>query len=168
MHNGVLSVMPACLLAGWLCRRLGQIFGELAAYDEAGQLLTGSFMDYAMPRADLLRDVRFRDGSVPSPNNSLGVKGVGEAGTVRSTSSGHERRPGRAAPCRGHAVGYAGLALPHVACTPDIEGVAFRKRCHYGLCPRRPIHPWCSGRPGTERGFGYSRMSASRPGASSV
>jgi carbon-monoxide dehydrogenase large subunit len=39
-------------------------------------------MDYAMPRAELLRDAEIRDGSVPSPNNPLGVKGAGEAGTT--------------------------------------------------------------------------------------
>ena len=70
-------------IAGGMMQGLGQVFGELCVYDEAsGQLLTGSFMDYAMPRADLLRDVVIRDASVPSPNNPLGVKGAGEAGTT--------------------------------------------------------------------------------------
>jgi carbon-monoxide dehydrogenase large subunit len=70
-------------IAGGIMQGLGQVFGELCVYDEAsGQLLTGSFMDYAMPRADLLRDVIIRDASVPSPNNPLGVKGAGEAGTT--------------------------------------------------------------------------------------
>ena len=48
----------------------------------SGQLLTGSFMDYYMPRIGLLRDVRLYDHSVPSPSNPLGVKGAGEAGTT--------------------------------------------------------------------------------------
>jgi len=61
---------------------LGQVFGEVCVYQEDGQLLTASFMDYAMPHADLLRRVTIQDLSVPSPNNPLGVKGAGEAGTT--------------------------------------------------------------------------------------
>jgi carbon-monoxide dehydrogenase large subunit len=53
-------------------------------YDSAGQLLTGSYMDYAMPRADMLTVLKSVDHSVPSPNNPLGVKGAGEAGTTGS------------------------------------------------------------------------------------
>jgi carbon-monoxide dehydrogenase large subunit len=47
-------------------------------------LLTGSFMDYYMPRAGLLGDIRLYDHPVRSPNNPLGVKGAGEAGTTGS------------------------------------------------------------------------------------
>jgi len=61
---------------------LGQVFGELCVYDSEGQLATGSFMDYAMPRADLLTRFSISDLCVPSPNNPLGVKGAGEAGTT--------------------------------------------------------------------------------------
>ena len=61
---------------------LGQVFGELCVYDADGQLLTGSFMDYAMPHADLLTRVAVHEHPVPSPNNPLGVKGAGEAGTT--------------------------------------------------------------------------------------
>jgi carbon-monoxide dehydrogenase large subunit len=69
-------------ILGGLLQGLGQVFGELCVYDAGGQLLTGSFMDYAMPRADLLQQFNFGDASVPSPNNPLGVKGAGEAGTT--------------------------------------------------------------------------------------
>ncbi len=69
-------------ILGGLAQGLGQVFGEICRYDEDGQMLTGSFMDYAMPRAGLLPEVVLRDGSVPSPNNPLGVKGAGEAGTI--------------------------------------------------------------------------------------
>jgi carbon-monoxide dehydrogenase large subunit len=69
-------------ILGGMMQGLGQVFGELCVYDEGGQMLTASFMDYAMPRAELLRDVVLLDGSVPSPNNALGVKGAGEAGTT--------------------------------------------------------------------------------------
>jgi aerobic carbon-monoxide dehydrogenase large subunit len=50
-------------------------------YDPAtAQLLTGSFMDYVMPRAGWLRKIAVHDHPVPSPTNALGAKGVGEAG----------------------------------------------------------------------------------------
>ena len=70
-------------ILGGMMQGLGQVFGEVGHYDRgSGQLLSGSFMDYAMPRADLLRDVVLRNLCVPSPNNPLGVKGAGEAGTT--------------------------------------------------------------------------------------
>ncbi|HVL36809.1 MAG TPA: xanthine dehydrogenase family protein molybdopterin-binding subunit [Burkholderiales bacterium] len=69
-------------LHGGIVQGLGQAFAEHCVYDENGQLLTGSFMDYALPRADILPDVQLADHSVPSPSNPLGVKGAGEAGTT--------------------------------------------------------------------------------------
>ena len=69
---------------GGLLQGLGQVFGEVCLYGEDGQLMTGSFMDYAMPRADLARHVTVHSVPVPSPTNQLGAKGVGEAGTVGS------------------------------------------------------------------------------------
>jgi len=69
---------------GGLLQGLGQVFGEICVYDEDGQMLSGSFMDYAMPHADLARRVTIQMLLVPSPGNQLGVKGVGEAGTVGS------------------------------------------------------------------------------------
>jgi len=68
---------------GGIVQGLGQVLGEHCIYDRAsGQLLTGSFMDYVMPRASVLREARLYDHSVPSPNNPLGAKGGGEAGTT--------------------------------------------------------------------------------------
>ncbi|TMV58485.1 xanthine dehydrogenase family protein molybdopterin-binding subunit, partial [Thioclava sp. BHET1] len=61
---------------------LGQVFGEMAHYDSEGQLLSGSFMDYVMPRADLLGRIEIELRGVASPGNEMGAKGVGEAGTV--------------------------------------------------------------------------------------
>ena len=69
-------------ILGGLAQGLGQVFGEACAYDSDGQLLSGSFMDYAMPRADLVGPVKLIVRGVPSPTNRLGAKGVGEAGTV--------------------------------------------------------------------------------------
>ena len=53
-----------------------------------GQVLTGSFMDYAMPRADDFCNGVIEDNPVPMPTNPFGVKGAGEAGTVGSLSAG--------------------------------------------------------------------------------
>ena len=50
--------------------------------DETGQVLTGSFMDYHMPRADEYPSFEIETHAVPSPRNPLGIKGAGEAGTV--------------------------------------------------------------------------------------
>jgi carbon-monoxide dehydrogenase large subunit len=70
-------------LHGGIVQGLGQALTEHCVYDAAsGQLLTGSFMDYAMPRTDLVPPMALYDHSVPSPTNPLGVKGAGEAGTT--------------------------------------------------------------------------------------
>jgi carbon-monoxide dehydrogenase large subunit len=70
-------------LVGGIMQGAGQVFGEYCRYDESdGQLITGSFMDYCMPRAHLLPNVTTVNHTVPSPNNPLGAKGVGEAGTT--------------------------------------------------------------------------------------
>ncbi len=70
-------------LHGGILQGFGQVFAEHCIYDPtSGQLLTGTFTDYTMPRADALAEVRLYDRSVPSPTNPLGVKGAGEAGTV--------------------------------------------------------------------------------------
>lgn len=68
---------------GGVVQGIGQALGERIVYDpETGQLLSGSFMDYAMPRADELPFFEVGTNEVPTPNNPLGVKGAGEAGTV--------------------------------------------------------------------------------------
>ncbi|MBP1842710.1 carbon-monoxide dehydrogenase large subunit [Rhizobium petrolearium] len=68
---------------GGLAQGAGQVFGEQIVYDEeSGQLLTATFMDYFMPRADFMPTPRFFDMPTPSPTNVLGAKGGGEAGTT--------------------------------------------------------------------------------------
>ena len=68
---------------GGTAQGVGQILMEQIAYDpESGQLLSGSFMDYAMPRADNFSDMEIASNEVPTQRNPLGVKGAGEAGTV--------------------------------------------------------------------------------------
>jgi carbon-monoxide dehydrogenase large subunit len=61
---------------------VGGGLGEEIAYDEAGQLLTGSLMDYALPRADELPFIETVHLEHPSPRNPLEVKGVGEGGAI--------------------------------------------------------------------------------------
>lgn len=74
-------------LDGGAVQGLGQALCERVVYDrESGQLLTGTLSDYALPRADLVRGFRTElDTSIPSKNNPLGVKGVGELGTIGAT-----------------------------------------------------------------------------------
>jgi len=68
---------------GAVAQGLGQALMELGAYDaETGQLLSGSFMDYRVPRADDLPPLDPIPNDVPSPTNPLGVKGAGEGGTT--------------------------------------------------------------------------------------
>jgi carbon-monoxide dehydrogenase large subunit len=68
---------------GGVVQGAGQVFGEHAIYDAAsGQLLTGSFMDYPMPRAGDMRSMAVDDHPVPTAANALGAKGVGESGAT--------------------------------------------------------------------------------------
>ena len=69
---------------GGLAQGAGQVFDEIAVYDEAGQLLTGSFMDYAMPRPGGVGGLKLLEHPVPTKLNPLGAKGVGEAGVTGS------------------------------------------------------------------------------------
>jgi aerobic carbon-monoxide dehydrogenase large subunit len=70
---------------GGVAQGLGQALWEEAVYDENGQLVTGSMLDYALPRADALCDIEVISTVTPSPHHPLGLKGVGEAGTIAST-----------------------------------------------------------------------------------
>jgi carbon-monoxide dehydrogenase large subunit len=67
---------------GGVLQGVGQVLGEHAVYDkDTGQLLSGSFMDYPMPRADWMRAIVCDEHPVPTKANALGSKGVGESGT---------------------------------------------------------------------------------------
>ena len=72
---------------GGIAQGLGQALLEEVVYDEDGQLITGSLMDYAVARAEDLPTLEFARTETPSPVNPMGVKGVGEAGTIGSTPS---------------------------------------------------------------------------------
>jgi carbon-monoxide dehydrogenase large subunit len=70
---------------GGIAHSIGQALFEQTVYDEHGQLLTGEFMDYAIPRAKDIPEYILGATVTPSPSNPLGVKGVGEAGTIGAT-----------------------------------------------------------------------------------
>ncbi|WP_102108919.1 xanthine dehydrogenase family protein molybdopterin-binding subunit [Oceaniglobus roseus] len=67
---------------GGVAQGIGQAIQERVVYDAEGQLLTATFMDYGMPRADTMPMIAFSTEPVPSTANVLGMKGCGEAGTV--------------------------------------------------------------------------------------
>lgn len=91
--NDIGRVINPMIVAGQLdggaIQGIGQALTEAVVYDpESGQLLTGSLMDYAAPRADITPRFRHQmDQSTPCKNNPLGVKGVGELGTIGATPS---------------------------------------------------------------------------------
>lgn len=73
-------------LDGGAVQGLGQALTEVLVYDENGQPLNASFLDYALPRADMVKGFRTElDQSIPCLTNPLGVKGVGELGTIGAT-----------------------------------------------------------------------------------
>jgi aerobic carbon-monoxide dehydrogenase large subunit len=72
---------------GGVAQGLGQVLGEQVVYDDTGQLLTASFMDYMLPRAEDLPDLRVGHHAVACTTNPLGVKGAGESGVAGSLPS---------------------------------------------------------------------------------
>ncbi len=81
--NMINPVIVKGQIHGGVAQGAGQALAEQVAYDpDSGQLLSGSFMDYAMPRAADFPDIQIAAHAVPTQRNPLGVKGAGEAGTV--------------------------------------------------------------------------------------
>ncbi len=72
---------------GGVAQGLGQVLGERLHYDDHGQLINASFMDYPVPRADMFPDITLGHHEVPCRNNPLGVKGAGESGVAGSLPS---------------------------------------------------------------------------------
>jgi carbon-monoxide dehydrogenase large subunit len=70
---------------GGIVQSIGQALYEEAVYDDQGQLVTGTLMDYAIPKAAMVPWMELDRTETPSPVNPLGVKGVGEAGTIGAT-----------------------------------------------------------------------------------
>jgi aerobic carbon-monoxide dehydrogenase large subunit len=75
-------LLVAGQLHGGIAQGVGQALMEMIAHDASGQLVSGSFMDYCMPRADDFCAFELGENEVPTKTNPLGVKGAGESGTV--------------------------------------------------------------------------------------
>lgn len=103
---------------GGIVQGLGEVFGEAMHYDETGQPLTGSFMDYVMPRAGDIPSFITESRPTSSPNNRLGVKGLGEAGTTGALAA--------ATNAMADALGQIGAELPGLPCTAHRVWVAMR------------------------------------------
>ncbi len=72
---------------GGIAHGVGQALLESACYDESGQLLSGSYMDYSLPRADIFPEMQIVTSETPCPHNPLGVKGCGEAGAIAAPAA---------------------------------------------------------------------------------
>jgi carbon-monoxide dehydrogenase large subunit len=72
---------------GGVAQGVGQALLEGAVYDKSGQLITASFMDYAMPRASNLPSIKLAMSHTPCPSNPLGIKGCGEAGAIAAPAA---------------------------------------------------------------------------------
>src|SRR5436190_2058626 len=70
---------------GGIVQALGQALYEEVVYDDQGQLVSGTFMDYALPKASMVPWLELDRTETPTDVNSMGVKGVGEAGTIGAT-----------------------------------------------------------------------------------
>lgn len=75
-------ILLAGQIHGGVVQGIGQCLNERVHYDEEGQLLTATFMDYSMPRAAEIPNFHFETRNVPSTTNAMGMKGAGEAGTI--------------------------------------------------------------------------------------
>jgi carbon-monoxide dehydrogenase large subunit len=85
MHDSGRPINPVIVegqLHGGIAQGLGSALGEALIFDAAGQLLTGTLMDYAMPRADDMPPLAVVHMEFPSAINPLGIKGVGESGVI--------------------------------------------------------------------------------------
>lgn len=80
--NIINPLIVAGQVHGGVAQGLGQALWEHAIYDDDGQLVTGELMDYALPKASMMPWIESAHTTTPSPVNPLGVKGVGEAGTI--------------------------------------------------------------------------------------
>src|SRR5256885_4714561 len=86
---------------GGVAQGIGQALYEHAVYDAgSAQLITGSFMDYVMPRADMLPNFEIALEEVPCKTNPIGVEGIGEAGTHRAPPGGVQALIGAPSPPR--------------------------------------------------------------------
>ena len=111
MHDCGRPINPVIVegqLHGGIAQGLGSALGEALIYDDAGQLLTGTLMDYPMPRAEDMPPLEVVHLDFPSAINPLGIKGVGESGVIPAGGRGGQRGGGRARRLRGGGGSPAG------------------------------------------------------------
>jgi len=101
---------------GGIAQGVGQALYEGTVYDSDGQLVTGSYMDYAMPRADYLPSFKVDTTETKCPSNPLGIKGCGEAGAIAA--------PAAVMNAITDAVGTENIAMP---ATPATVWAALQK-----------------------------------------
>jgi carbon-monoxide dehydrogenase large subunit len=101
---------------GGVAQGVGQALLESAIYDDNGQLVSGSFMDYSMPKAENLPDLKVGTTTTKCPSNPLGIKGCGEAGAIAA--------PAAVINAITDAIGSENLAMP---ATPQAVWAAIRK-----------------------------------------
>jgi hypothetical protein len=116
---------------GGLTQGIGQALLENCVYDkDTGQLLTGSYMDYAMPRADDVPSFKVGTKVTPCTHNPLGAKGCGEAGAIGAPGGADERGPRRAFERGGQIHRHAGVAASRVERDPVGEARVTPRRSH--------------------------------------
>ncbi len=106
-------------LHGGVVQGIGQAVMEMTVYDDDGQFLTGSFMDYALPRANDAPEVTVVNHPVPATTNVLGRQGLRRGRLCRLAHLGHECDRRCALRVRHPALGHAGDALSRLACHPE-------------------------------------------------
>ena len=112
---------------GGVAQGIAEALYEEAIYDESGNLITSSMTQYLVPSAmEIPTMITDNSQDTPSTTNPLGVKGIGEAGTIAAAARGRQRGRGRAQPSRGHRDGQARVARTRLASDPGCEG---RRRC---------------------------------------
>ena len=112
---------------GGVVQGAGQALWEGAVYDDGGQLLTGSMQDYALPKAHMVPDIETLSSETPSPHNPLGVKGIGETGTIASTVTIYNAVIDALRPLGGDTAGDAADPGAGVAGDPGRQGIASTK-----------------------------------------
>ena len=87
MSKRVITIPPTAgsFLASITMQSIGQALYEEVVYDDQGQLVTGTLMDYALPKASQIPWMELDRTETPSPVNPLGAKGIGESGTIGTT-----------------------------------------------------------------------------------
>ena len=139
--NMINPVIVKGQIHGGVAQGVGQALAEQVAYDpDSGQLLSGSFMDYAMPRAADFPDIQIAAHAVPTQRNPLGVEGSRRGGHGRRAAGNDERGAECAGRGRGHRTGYAGDAEPGLAGGPRRTQCTGIPRKLYACEPLRSRH----------------------------